>query len=187
MDSINGLPLHPLIVHIPVAMLPLAFLGVAVMCIKRAWYLRYRWAVLVVGGIGTLGAILAASTGESLESEVRRTEGRAALRGIHDHAEAGDLARTVAIVFFVALAAWVLIPWFLDRRHAQQQAGSAGGGDDGGEVESSHRHSNLARSILMVTTAILATASMATIYRAGHSGATSVWHEQIESGPSDDG
>jgi len=181
MDSINGLPLHPLIVHIPVALLPLAFIGVAVMCIKRAWYERYRWAVLVVGGIGTLGAILAASTGESLESDVRRTEGSAALRGIHDHAEAGDLARSVAIVFFVALAAWVLIPWYLDRRHAQQQT------DNEGEVGRSHRYSNLARSILMVTTAILATASMATIYRAGHSGATSVWKEQIESGPSNGG
>jgi uncharacterized membrane protein len=181
MDSINGLPLHPLIVHIPVAMLPLAFLGVAVMCIKRAWYERYRWAVLVVGGIGTLGAILAASTGESLESDVRRTEGAAAIHGIHEHAEAGDLARTVAIVFFIALAAWVLIPWYLDRRHAHQQTGSEGEG----AVGHSHRHSKLARSALMVTTAVLATASMATIYRAGHSGATSVWREQIESGPSD--
>src|SRR4051794_38728701 len=103
MDHINGLPLHPLIVHIPVAMLPLAFLGVAVMMLRRTWYDRYRWAVLVIGAIGTLGAILAAATGESLESDVRRTEGGAALRSIHEHAEAGDLARTVAILFFVDL------------------------------------------------------------------------------------
>ena len=180
MDSINGLPTHPLIVHIPVAMLPLAFLGVAVMCIKRAWYERYRWAVLVVGGIGTLGAILAASTGESLESEVRRTEGAAAIREIHDHAEAGDLARTVAIVFFVVLAAWVLVPWYLDRRRERQEASS-------GDVDRAHGGRDVIRTVLMVTTAVLAVMSMATIYRAGHSGATSVWHEQIESGPSNGG
>jgi len=175
MDSINGLPLHPLIVHIPVAMLPLAFVGVAVMCIKRAWYERYRWAVLVVGAIGTLGATLAAATGESLEADVRRTEGRAAIRGIHEHAEAGDLARTVAIVFFVALAAWTLIPWYLDWRRAQTMT-------HGEDVDGSSRTSHLARSALMVITAILAAASMVTIYRAGHTGATSVWQEQLESG-----
>lgn len=174
MDSINGLPLHPLIVHIPVAMLPLAFLGVAVMCLKRAWYERYRWAVLVVGAIGTFGAILAAATGESLESDVRRTEGREAIRGIHEHAEAGDLARTVAIVFFVVLAAWVLVPWFLDRRNADRPTESE-------NADHTPRRSKIARSVLMVATAILAAASMATIYRAGHTGATSVWREQIES------
>jgi uncharacterized membrane protein len=173
MYSNNGLPLHPLIVHIPVAMLPLAFLGVAVMCVRRAWYERYRWAVLVVGAIGTLGAILAAATGESLESDVRRTEGREAIRRIHEHAEAGDLARTVAIVFFVALAAWVLVPWFLDRRHADQLT-------DSHNSDRTTRHAHVARTVLMAATAILAVASMATIYRAGHTGATSVWREQLE-------
>jgi len=174
MDHINGLPTHPLIVHIPVAMLPLAFLGVAVMIIRHAWYLRYRWAVLVVGGIGTLGAILAAATGESLESDVRRTEGAAALRGIHDHAQAGDVARTVAIFFFVSLAAWVLIPWFLDRRRSGQEAiGSAPN-----ESMPEGRRTRILRIALMVTTAVLATASMITVYQAGHSGATSVWNNQ---------
>jgi uncharacterized membrane protein len=173
MNYINGLPLHPLIVHIPVAMLPLAFLGVAVMMIRRAWYERYRWAVLVVGAIGTLGAILAAATGESLESDIRRTEGTAALRSVHEHAEAGDVARTVAIFFFVALAAWVLIPWYLDRRRVGQE--TDGSARDG-------RGANLLRTALMITTGVLATASMVTVYQAGHSGATSVWHEQVESG-----
>ena len=65
MDQITGLPAHPLLVHIPVAMLPLAALGVVVLLARKAWYERYRWAVLVVAGIGTLGAILAASSGES--------------------------------------------------------------------------------------------------------------------------
>jgi len=178
MDHINGLPTHPLIVHIPVAMLPLAFPGVAVMIIRRAWYERYRWAVLVIGAIGTLGAILAAATGESLESDIRRTQGAAAMRGIHDHAEAGDVARTVAIFFFIALAAWVLIPWYLDSRKARDE--TDGSAPDG-------RGTRVLRTVLMITTAVLATASMVTVYRAGHSGATSVWHDQVESGASNAG
>jgi hypothetical protein len=164
-------------------MLPLAFLGVAVMIIRHAWYLRYRWAVLVVGGIGTLGAILAAATGESLESDVRRTQGAAALRGIHDHAEAGDVARGVAIFFFCALAAWVLIPWFLDRRRSgQQPVGSAPN-----ESVPEGRGARVLRTVLMITTAVLATASMITVYQAGHSGATSVWNKQTQSAPSNGG
>ena len=178
MDNINGLPLHPLIVHVPVAMLPLAFLGVIVMMVRRAWYERYRWAVLVVGGIGTLGAILAAATGESLESDVRRSEGVESMRAIHDHAEAGDVARTVAIVFLVALAAWVVIPWYLDRRHAL---------GDTDATPHDGRGTTIARNALMVTTAVLAAASMVTVYRAGHTGATSVWHEQLESRSSNGG
>ena len=100
------------------------------------------------------------------------------MRAIHDHAEAGDVARTVAIFFFVALAAWVLIPWYLDRRRAGQESdGSAPTG----------RGSRILRTALMITTAVLATASMVTVYQAGHSGATSVWHDQTVSEPSNGG
>ena len=97
------------------------------MLVRRAWYERYKWAVLAVGAIGTVGAIIATSTGEELEHRIGEVEGREAIRGIHEHAEAGDLARTLAIVFFVALAAYVLVPWFLDRR-----GGSAPDGLDAG-------------------------------------------------------
>src|SRR5262245_50891152 len=162
MDHINGLPMHPLIVHIPVAMLPLAFVGVVAMIIKRAWYERYRWAVLLVAGIGTLGAILAASTGEALEADVRQRDGVAAARAIHDHAEAGALARPVAILFFIALAAWVIIPWYLERRSPNVDA----------EHAAPARRYNWLRPALMAVTAVMATASMITVYEAGHSGAS---------------
>ena len=58
MDTISGLPAHPLLVHVPVVLLPLAAVGVIVMLIRPAWHRRYRWAVLTIGAVGTLGAIL---------------------------------------------------------------------------------------------------------------------------------
>lgn len=168
MDSITGLPAHPLLVHIPVAMLPLAAVGVVVMLARVAWYERYRWAVLVVAGIGTLGAILAASSGESLESQMRAKEGAEAVREIHEHAEAGELARTLAILFLVVLAVYVVVPWFLDRRSAQRAAS----GDTTARTLPSW-----ARPVMMVAVAITAVASMVSIVNAGHSGASRAWEE----------
>jgi uncharacterized membrane protein len=169
MDKISGLPAHPLLVHIPVAMLPLAAFGVLVMLLRRAWYERYRWAVLLVGGIGTVGAILAASSGESLESQIRAREGAEGVRELHDHVEAGDMARNLAIVFFVVLALYVVLPWFLDRRAKQ-----AGGDVSNAEVRSMP---SWLRPALMVAVAVTAIVSMVSIIDAGHSGASRAWDE----------
>jgi preprotein translocase subunit SecG len=171
MDRLLGLPAHPLLVHIPVAMLPLAMAGVVVMLIRRAWYERYKWAVLAIGAIGTLGAILAAASGEGLEKQIAGKEGQAAARAAHDHAEAGDLARTLAIVFFVFLALYVLLPWFLERR-----AASRADADQNGRIEPSWL-----RPALMVAVAITGIASMVSIIEAGHSGAAKAWEDYSDS------
>ena len=116
MDTIFGLPAHPLLVHIPIALLPLAAIGVLVMAARPAWHRRYRWAVLAIGLIGTLGAVLAASAGERLEERVVAVEGADAASSWERHAQLGDTARNVALVFAVVLALFVLLPWWLERR-----------------------------------------------------------------------
>jgi uncharacterized membrane protein len=62
MDTLFGLPAHPLLVHIPIVLLPLAAIGVIVMLIKPAWHRRYRWIVLAMGIVGALGAAFANRT-----------------------------------------------------------------------------------------------------------------------------
>jgi len=176
MDQITGLPAHPLLVHIPVALLPLAALGVIVLLARKAWYERYRWAVLIVAGIGTFGAILAASSGESLESQMRAQDGVDAVRAVHEHAEAGDLARTLAIVFFVVLAAYVVLPWFVDRRNAGTTGSNVESGAD--EAGTSKRTvPSWVQPTLMVAVALTAVASMVSIVNAGHSGARRAWEQ----------
>jgi hypothetical protein len=49
MDTLFGLPAHPLLVHMPIVLIPLAAIGVVVMLIKPAWHQRYRWVVLGMG------------------------------------------------------------------------------------------------------------------------------------------
>jgi hypothetical protein len=167
MNSFSGLPTHPLLVHIPVAMLPLATFGVVIMLAKQAWYERYRWAVLFVAAIGTVGAILASGSGEGLQEDIRATRGVEAARAIHEHAEAGDLARGMAIIFFIALAAYVVGPWLLERkRGADDLIGRIG-----------DRLPSWTPIALKVVAAVTALAATGTVINAGHSGASEVWED----------
>jgi hypothetical protein len=167
MDKLFGLPAHPFLVHIPIVLLPLAAIGVALMAIKTDWYLRYRWPVLVIGLIGALGAVLAAAAGEQLEGRIIAVEGRDAARSWEHHADLGDTARLFAVIFCILLAAYVLIPWWLHRRHADATIASPAA---------------LGRSlrIALATLAVLgAVASVTTVIQAGHTGSESVWQDYV--------
>lgn len=92
----------------------------------------------------------------------------AARRAIHEHAEAGEAARLFAVLFLLAVIAYVIVPWFLARR-----AGAAvadGTGDEAVAVRPTWL-----RPVLMVAVAATAVGSLVTIVNAGHSGAESVW------------
>lgn len=164
MDTFFGIPAHPLLVHIPAVLLPLAAIGVVAMVIKPAWHARYRWAVLGIGLVGAVGAILAANAGESLENRIRNLEGAAAAEGWEDHAQAGETARLFAIIFFIVLAAFVLIPWFVERRQAQDRPLTM---------------PKAVRPILAVLVLAASAGTVITVIQAGHTGAKSVWCETM--------
>ena len=167
MDTFFGIPAHPLFVHLPAVLVPLAAVGVIVMVIRPSWWERYKWATLAVAGVGMLGAILAAGSGESLEEAVEGTASRSLL---HDHAEAGEVARTVSVVFFAVLfAAIVVVPWIVRRRTSA--GGESSSGSSGGGTATWLRP---AVSLVLVVTALGASWS---VYDAGHSGAKSVWSD----------
>lgn len=170
MDTLFGIPAHPLVVHAPVVLLPLAVIGVLLMMVRSSWYEQLKWPVLAVTAVGAFGAILAASSGEELEELVEDGESRAALNAIHEHAEAGEMARTLAILFFVAVVLYVIVPWFLARRAAASVA----------DVAPSRSGPSWLRPVLMLFVAVTAVGSLVTIVNAGHSGAESVWDEETE-------
>lgn len=168
MESIFGIPAHPLFVHIPVVLIPLAAVGVIVMVIRPAWWERYKWATLAIAGVGMAGSIIAAGTGEELEEAVENTAPRQLLRA---HVEAGEMSRTVSIAFFVVLlAAVVVLPWWMRRR--SNQAGT----ERSTESIASGSPTWLRRivSIVLVLTALGASW---TVYDAGHTGTKSVWSD----------
>ena len=168
MDSIFGIPAHPFFVHVPVVLIPLAAVGVIIMTIRASWWERYKWAALAVAGVGAVGAVVAAGTGEELEEAVEDTASRQLLRA---HVEAGEVSRTVSILFFaVLLAGVVVLPWWMKRR--SNRAGTA----NSAESIASGSPTWLRRivSIVLVLTALGASW---TVYDAGHTGAKSVWSD----------
>ena len=167
MNSVFGIPAHPLLVHVPAVLLPLAAAGVVVMLIKKAWFERYKWAVLAITGLGALGAVLAAGSGEALE-EVGEGEAR---RAIEEHAEAGEAARLFGVLFFVVVLAAVLIPIVRERRAKGGVAKVA---------------PTWLRPVMVSLLLVSAGASLVTVIDAGHSGAKSVWTDDDGGGEGDD-
>lgn len=101
-DKLAGLPAHPLFVHLPVVVVPLAAIGTLILAVVPRFIARWGWWVVGSAGVGALGAVLAAGSGEALEESVRETE------AIERHAELGEMARNVSLVLFaVVLAAMV--------------------------------------------------------------------------------
>ena len=61
---IDGLPLHPLVVHVPVVLIPLAALGAIVVLVSRRARDRYGWLVVGVAAAAAVAGIAARLTGE---------------------------------------------------------------------------------------------------------------------------
>ncbi|WP_426245086.1 DUF2231 domain-containing protein [Nocardioides sp. LHG3406-4] len=97
--EINGLPLHPLVVHAAVVLGPLAALA-ALAYLVPAWRDRMRWPMLLLALVAT-GAIWAAYlTGEDFLDSAR-FEGLSgpALELVEDHEELADTLRLVVSGF----------------------------------------------------------------------------------------
>jgi hypothetical protein len=59
LDTFNGLPLHPLVVHAVVVLLPLSVVGAIVVALRPAWRQTYGWLVaglLVVAATSSSGS-----------------------------------------------------------------------------------------------------------------------------------
>ena len=169
MELFRGLPAHPLFVHMPVVIVPLAGLIAIVFAFKPAWLDKFGWGLVGLSGIGAIGGIMAASSGEGLE-ELLRSNGEEITPALREHAEAGDMARNLAILFFVIVLAAVVIR-HLARKHAANPTGIAKfGASKGGAI---------AMSALIAISAAVATWTVAD---AGHEGAKLAWCEDSPSG-----
>lgn len=103
-DTIVGLPLHPLVVHAVIVLLPLSALGAVLVAAKQPWDRRYGWLVVLGAFVATGSAFVAKESGEALASRVGFPE---------DHIEWGSKVPYVAFVLLVAVA----VLWWLDRSH----------------------------------------------------------------------
>ena len=67
---LGGLPLHPLVVHFAVVLVPLSALFLILLVLIRGWADRFGWLTLFVLALGTGAAFLARESGEDLAGDL---------------------------------------------------------------------------------------------------------------------
>jgi hypothetical protein len=155
-DTINGLPAHPLLVHAVVVAIPvtamLAILAVTWPAARR----RLGLAPLIAAVIALVAIPLTTNAGEWLQAHKSPSE------LISRHAELGD-----QLIYWVAPLAVLLLVWWTtgtaplaDRLRSKSMAANRIGG-----------------VLLAVAIVVLAVGSVVMVYRIGDSGSQSVWHD----------
>lgn len=112
-EKLAGLPAHPLFVHLPVVVVPMAAAGALFLAVFPRFIARWGWWVVGFAGAGALGAIMAAGSGEALEESVRETG------AVERHAELGEMARNVSLVLFMVVLALMVARKFLAGNRAR--------------------------------------------------------------------
>ena len=161
LDTIGGIPLHPLIVHAVVVLVPLASLLLLLAAVSP----RIRhWAGILTPITATVALVLVPFATQSGEALKKRVEASPALE---EHTELGDSLLYFVIV--LAVLAWAL--WFLDRR-ARAAGGSAA---SDGTAAPPARSGLLTAVVVLSVISVLATTVQ--VVRIGHSGASASWSD----------
>ena len=155
MIEIAGLPAHILLVHAVVVLGPIAGLAAIVYAAAPRWrrYLAWPLGVLSLGLVPV--ALVTAQAGEQLEKS------RPATAMIRAHAQQGDVLKIVSIIFFVIVAAMIVVSFEpIGRRFA---------------FLGPLRENRVLRIVLLVAGALAGAFFLYQSIITGHSGASSVW------------
>ncbi|SCF37774.1 hypothetical protein GA0074695_6306 [Micromonospora viridifaciens] len=112
----NGLPLHVLVVHAVVVLVPLLALISVAYGVVPWWRSRLDWAVAGLAVVTPIVAFVATESGEAFEEAQReRGLGGEFLRKIEEHAEYGDTLRWFTVGLAVAALLLLLVTSGLPR------------------------------------------------------------------------
>jgi uncharacterized membrane protein len=160
---VSNLPVHVLVVHAVVVLVPLAVLGSIAVVLWPAARRRYGGLVIVVTAVATAFIPIATSTGEGLEHSLPPT----ALISVHTHL--GDQLLPYVAGMLVLVTAFVALHQrgrSLARREGPGTT-TAGAGLTG--------RLRLAAGMIAALTVVLAVVSAVQVYRIGDAGARAVW------------
>ncbi len=146
-DTVLGLPVHALVVHAVVVLVPLASAGLVVVALRPSWRRAYLPVVVLLATAGLAMVPVATQSGKRLEERVNA--GGVVAQQIHDHQQMGQL------VIYPTVAMWLLALalLYLDRARVRGRAVTVVAG--------------------LGVVAAVAAAGQVTI--AGHLGSTAVW------------
>ena len=151
--ELNGVPLHPLVVHAVVVLGPLAALAGLAYAVVPKWRWLLRWPLVVLAVVTAVAAFVAVQAGEALLDLRPELEPL-----VKQHEERGELLRNVALGYAVVslVAAWAL------------------GGVSALASGKGARETRFGIPVMAVLT-VGAVALLVTLFLAGDSGARAVW------------
>jgi len=154
-QTLFGLPAHPLIVHAAVVLIPLAALGTVAIALWSEARRRIGWIVVVFAAVAFVTALLAQGSGQALEERVHET------RFSEEHAEQGDSLPWFALP--IALAAGGVM--VLDRRRSQ------------GDPDDQPPWMGPAVIAVAAAAVVFSVAGTVRLAHVGHSGAKATWQD----------
>jgi cytochrome b involved in lipid metabolism len=149
MDLITGLPVHPLVIHAVVVLVPLAAIGALLVIFIPKSRLTYSPLVLIAVVLGTITAFVATQSGEALSERVGLPK---------SHATHGERLSYVVLSFAILFTLWFL----LERTNWIKGA-----------------IADPLKIVLKVLIPIIAVLSIVLTVLAGHSGAEASWKYRI--------
>ncbi|MFC4944941.1 DUF2231 domain-containing protein [Pseudonocardia sp. GCM10023141] len=164
---INDLPLHVLVVHAVVVLVPLAVLGAVTVAVWPAARRRYGWLVVAVTAVATVAIPVATSSGEGLEHRLPRT----AL--LEAHTRLGDDLLVFVAGLLVALTAFVVLHHRATVVGRRIQPADHGG--PGTAARTAAGPPRVLAGVLAAVTVALAVVAAVQVYRIGDSGARAAW------------
>lgn len=209
--TVNGLPLHPLVVHAAVVLIPLSAVGLVLLAVRRSWRRTLGGWVVLLTAAAVMATWLAKESGERLAAVVGEPV---------RHASLGDGLPYFAAAMFVTTTLYVGVAAIWDWRQGRASgpqgsgpgpAGSgavSGGAATGDDVEAllSQTHDVLSGQsaapaaaatgttaaggkvrtpmgirILAGVAVVVAAVTVVQTFRVGESGAEAVWGTVLES------
>lgn len=113
-EEFNDLPLHPLVVHAAVVLVPLLVLGAVVYAVVPGLRSRLNWAVVALAVAAPLATLFAKLSGDAFRQRLLDNEaiGGRVLERVNDHRSLGNLT----LWFTIALAVTTLLLVFITSR-----------------------------------------------------------------------
>jgi uncharacterized membrane protein len=160
LDTFDGVPIHPLLVHLPVVLVPLALVAIVLAIAVPRWRSWAAPVALALAVLASVGTYLAQESGPPLEERVEDSGGRSEL--LEEHTEMGETLLPWVLVFTGLLVAAVAVPALAGEQRRQQ----------------------MARAVVPLLVLAGVSGGLATwkVYEVGHSGARAAWEDVSDGG-----
>jgi len=162
--EVGGLPLHPLIVHAAIGLVPLSALFAVLTALAPGWRWFTRWGTLVASLAAVVVVVLTRAAGQSLLDEQYAGQPRIPEQLQTHQDRAGLLLVAVLALAVVAVAAFFLLP----ARSALVT----------GKLEHAGSTAGWVRVVVPALLVVAAVASVVLVVMTGDAGARSVWENR---------